>query len=238
MTLFFVLVLLVALTAGWYLIPFGLRQISSARLRRLCRAQKAIVLSYDDGPSSHMLPRLLDLLARQDTKATFFLLGRNVETHPEAVSLLLEGGHEVGSHTFHHSNAWKVWPWRATRDLAHGVRNLRALGATADVFRPPYGKATLVTLADCWRRGLRVGWWTVDNRDTWDRRPISDVIGEIERQGGGVVLMHDLDKVTCSTNETPHPDYVLELTQSIIDFASKNGFRLRRLSDVYADAAG
>ena len=238
MTLFLVLILCLVLAAGWFLIPFGLRQLSSARLRRYCRDQKAIVLSYDDGPSADLIRRLLDLLAERDTKATFFLLGRNVEAHSEEMPRLLASGHELGSHTFDHSNAWKVWPWHASRDLADGVRCLRSQGLSTQVFRPPYGKSTLVTLVDCWWRGQRVGWWTIDTQDTWDRRSIAEVLDDIKAQNGGVVMMHDLDGLSISTPGMPHADYVLELTRSIIDLAAKRGLRIRRLGDVYAEAAG
>ena len=236
MTVLFVLVLCAVLAVGWFLIPFGLRQISSARLRQYCRDQKAVVLSYDDGPSGQLILRLLDLLAAQETKATFFLLGRNVEAHHDMVPLLLAQGHELGGHTFDHTNAWKVFPWQAARDLARGQEGLLGRGVAAEVFRPPYGKATLATLLQCWWRKLRLGWWTIDSQDVWDRRPIADVIADIETQGGGVILMHDLDGVTAPSDGVPHADYVLELTRRIIELASNKGLRIRRLSDVYADA--
>jgi peptidoglycan/xylan/chitin deacetylase (PgdA/CDA1 family) len=235
-TTFYVLLLLVALLAGWYLIPFGLRKISFARLGRYCREQKAIVLSYDDGPSSDLTPRLLDLLEEKETKATFFLLGRNVEKRQEIIPRLVTTGHEIGSHTFDHTNAWKVWPWRAANDLAHGLRNLEAFCVQTDMFRPPYGKSTPAMLADCWRRKLRLGWWTIDSRDTWDRRPISDVTDEIEARGGGVVLMHDLDISQAPDDGQSHADYVLELTRNIIELATIKGYKVQRLGDVYAEA--
>lgn len=238
MTILYSFALLIAVPAGWFLAPFGLRLLSAARLRRHCRDQRAIVLSYDDGPSALLLPRLLDLLAEHQVGATFFLLGRNAEDRPDGVRQLLEAGHEVGSHTFHHANAWKTWPWTAARDLARGVRSLRRQGAAADSFRPPYGKTTPAMLAQCRLRGLRLGWWTIDDRDTWARRPIPEVIGEIEAQGGGVVLMHDLDTVDPPAGGEPHADYVLDLTRGIIDFAARNGFQIKRLRDVHAEAAG
>ena len=237
MTILFVLLVFLVFLAGWYLIPFALRQMSSRQLRRYCREQGAVVLTYDDGPSGHLLPRLLELLAKYDVRATFFLLGRNADQHRDAVQQLLADGHEVGSHTFHHSNAWKTWPWRATRDLAKGLMSLRSQGAPAEAFRPPYGKATLATLLDCHLRKLRLGWWTIDSQDVWDRRPIKDVLDELKSHGGGVILMHDLDRDGPPDDGLPHSDYVLDLTRDIINFAAKSDLRLQRLSDIYAKAS-
>ena len=233
MTILYGFLVLLVLSASWYLVPFALRWLSSRKLRQYCREQGAIVLTYDDGPSGQLLPRLLKLLEEHKVHATFFLLGRNVELHQDAVRKLLDDGHEVGCHTFHHSNAWKSWPWHSARDLAKGLMILRNHGVLAEVFRPPYGKATLATLADCRLRKLRLGWWTIDSQDVWKRRPISEVLCELKTQGGGVVLMHDLDRA----DGLPHSDYILDLTDDVIDFASKSGLRIQRLSDIYAKAS-
>lgn len=232
--LFYVFWAVIVAALGWFLLPHALRLYASFRLRLLCRARKAIVLSYDDGPSAEFMPRLLDLLARKEARATFFLLGRNLQARQEAVAQLQRQGHEVGSHTFHHSNAWRSWPWVAGRDLGKGLGLVRLLGAEGELFRPPYGKATLVTLAQCWAQRLRPVWWTIDPRDTWARRPAQDVVAEIAQQGGGVVLMHDLDHVSPSQGDLPHQDYILDLTQRIIDFAAEEGFRIMPVGELYA----
>jgi len=226
------------LLAGWFIFPFGIRRISESRLMRLCKEQKAIVLSYDDGPGPALTLRLLDILKNRGV-ATFFVLGRSAETNGQVVSRAVGEGHEVGSHSFHHSNAWKVWPGRAARDLAAGIRTVRGLGGNGNLFRPPYGKLTLATLIDCLVRRQSLGWWTIDSKDTknsGDRRPVEEIIREIADNGGGVVLMHDFDKVPNPADSISHDDYVISLTGRIIDFAEENGYRLMRLGDVLREA--
>ncbi|MDQ2089654.1 polysaccharide deacetylase family protein [Marimonas arenosa] len=225
-----------SLLAAWYLIPFALRRLSSGKLRRYCREQGIVVLSYDDGPSEQLLPQLLELLSEHKVQATFFLLGRNAEVNREAVRLLREGGHEVGSHTYDHSNAWKTWPWHSAADLAKGLKSLQSNGATTEIFRPPYGKATLLTFFDCYLRKLRLGWWTIDSQDVWKRRPVSDVLNELKTDGGGVILMHDLDRDEVQADGMSHSDYVLGLTREVIDFASRSGLKMQRMGDIYAKA--
>lgn len=230
----------VALVVGWFILPFGLRKAAEARLARLCKAQKAIVLSYDDGPSHTLTPRLLDLLCTQSQPATFFVIGRNAEANNEVVARAVREGHEVGSHTFNHNNAWKVGPLRAARDLAAGIRTVGELGGDKTLFRPPYGKLTLATLLDCFIRQQRFGWWTIDCKDTWaggNRWEVDDVLEEIAAQGGGVILLHDSDRAPDPDKGMSHADYVLALTAQIIEFAEEHGYRVMRLGDVLGKVA-
>ena len=222
------------LVAGWFVLPFVLRRFGEARLARLCKAQKAIVLSYDDGPGPSLTQALLDLLDGRGV-ATFFVLGRRAEAEGDTVARAISEGHEVASHSFHHTNAWKVGPLRAARDLAAGIRTVRGLGGNANLYRPPYGKQTLATLIDASLRHQRSGWWTIDTNDTkasHARRAADDILAQIVRQGGGVVLMHDFDKSPAPDDSIPHGDYVISLTTRIIEFAGQNGYRLMRLGDV------
>ncbi|WP_119165452.1 polysaccharide deacetylase family protein [Algihabitans albus] len=226
-----------ALTFIWFLVPFAYRKYEENRLARLCRDQKTIVLSYDDGPGETLTPLLLDLLLEHRAQATFFFLGRNVEGKTDIAQRLISEGHEIGSHTQDHSNAWKTEPWRVARDLRSGIRTVETLGGDAKLFRPPYGKLTIVGLLDGLAGALRFGWWTVDSRDSWDRRPVEDVVAEVAAKGGGVVLMHDFDRYGPPSNGVSHIDHVLALTKGLLDCAERSGYRVRRLTDVYKTAA-
>jgi len=229
-------ILIVVLGAvAWFLLPFAVRKLSEKRLAELCRDNKAIVLSYDDGPGADLTPRLLDLLKQHQAVATFFMLGRATQANPETVARALREGHEVGSHSFDHANAWKVLPVRAARDLAAGIHAVRTLGGDGHLFRPPYGKLTLATLLDGLLRRQSFGWWTIDTRDTKDhgaRRPVQDILDQIRTGGGGVVLAHDFDRADEPPDGVSHTDYVMTLTEQVIAFADQNGYRLMRLGDV------
>lgn len=214
----------------WFALPFALRKRGEVLLDRRCRAARVIVLSYDDGPGPALTPRLLDLLGEYHAKATFHALGRNALPSPDLMRRLVAEEHEVGSHTQNHSNAWKTSPWRFARDLAAGIATVDGFGGQGRHFRPPYGKLTLAGLLQGAALGLRFSWWTVDSRDSWDRRPVEEVLADLRRQGGGVVLMHDFDAYDRAPKTPPHPDYVLDLTRCILDFARAEGFRVLPLS--------
>lgn len=224
--------LALALLAAWFALPFALRKRGEARLDRQCRAGRSIVLSYDDGPGPGVTPRLLDLLAEYGVTASFHLLGRNARATPALVSRLVAEGHDVGSHTQDHANAWKAPPWCFARDLAAGITTVEAMGGKGRRFRPPYGKMTLAGLIQGAVLGLDYHWWTIDSRDSYDRRPAEEVLDELRRRGGGVVLMHDFDSYDRAPKDPPHPDYVLDLTRRLLDLARDEGYRILPLSDL------
>lgn len=220
------------LAGCWYLLPFLLRKLAQHRLRTLCRARRTIALTYDDGPGEVLTPRLLDLLDQHGVKASFFPLGRNAQANPSTVLRAIQQGHEVGSHSFDHLNAWRHSPGRVAQDVESGLEIVRELGGAWWRFRPPNGKLTLAGLLQGAIRGLKIAWWTIDSRDSWGRGSVDDILKQIESEGGGVILMHDFDTYHRSPKTPTHIDHTLLLTQSIIEFAQKGRFTLVPLSQL------
>ena len=226
------LVLGLLAAASWFLVPFVLRRRAEARLRDATRG--SLVLSYDDGPGAGLTSSLLDLFDKEGLKATFFMIGEEARARPERIADVLSRGHEVGSHTEVHTNAWKVSPWRAIRDMRAGRKTIADFGGDGDLFRPPYGKMTVGTLVAA--RGWRLAWWSVDPRDSWAPRPIGDVLAEVEAGQGGVVLMHDFDRPRREVvSPGDHHGYVLELTVGLIALARDKGWAIRTVGEVIAD---
>lgn len=217
---------------AFFIAPWLWRRAGERRLAEAAARARAVVLSYDDGPGRSLTPRLLDLLASRNASASFFMLGRNAEASGDIVARALAEGHEVGSHSHDHSNAWKSWPGTVARDFAKGHRTMAALGAGGALFRPPYGKLTLLQWLIERRRGSRFAWWTVDSRDSWDRRPVSEVVAEVRQKGGGVVLMHDWDSYPHARGEPPHAEHLLSLTGAILDLAEEQRLKVMTLSEL------
>lgn len=217
---------------SWFLVPYALRRIAERRLAKMCRTKRAVALTYDDGPGRKLTPQLLDLLAREGVHATFFALGRSTVTAPDIISRTVAEGHLVGSHTVTHANAWKTNPLTFHRDMMAGMQAINQAGGSGGDFRPPFGKMTLASLVAAAASRIKLGWWTIDSQDSWDRRPIDDVMAQIAEQGGGVILMHDLDQYKSAPDEMAHPDYVLELTQRIISYAKANDMQILRMNDL------
>ena len=215
--------------------PILRRRSEVADLRRRAAGQRALVLTYDDGPGPVLTGRLLDLLAARGAVATFFLLGFRAAAAPGAVERVVAAGHEVGCHTQRHLNAWKTPPWVAGRDIDGGYRSMARWMKPDALFRPPYGKTTLMTRRALRRRGAPVAWWTVDSGDSYDVLPDpGTVVDRVRANGGGVVLMHDYDAEGGSADR--HADFVLRTTSLLLDAAEKDGLRVCRMSELLTES--
>lgn len=98
---------------------------------------KDVYLTFDDGPHPEISKWVLDTLDQFQMKATFFLVGDNVNKYPETYNLILSKGHRCGNHTMHHLKGWNT----ATESYIHDVEACR-LHVDSDLFRPPYGRMT------------------------------------------------------------------------------------------------
>jgi peptidoglycan/xylan/chitin deacetylase (PgdA/CDA1 family) len=199
-------------------------------LWRLCREQRAVVLTYDDGPGHVLTPRLLDVLGEHGGRATFFALGRRATTMPSLLDRIVAEGHEVGCHTYDHHNAWQVGAGEATRDVDDGYTALAPWMAADGPFRPPFGKLAPGTLAAVRARRVPVCLWTHDSGDTHAAQPDPEtVIDAVVAGGGGVVLMHDFDR------DPPEPERVeriLALTAGLVDAAGRHGLSVRTAGEL------
>src|SRR5207244_1172338 len=102
-----------------------------------------IALTFDDGPSAKLTPKLLDLLAAHHIKATFFVIGENVSEHPEIVARAAREGHQIGNHSWSHPNLGKMSDDAVRRQLQRTEDAIKsAIGAPPTLLRPPYGSIT------------------------------------------------------------------------------------------------
>lgn len=166
-------------------------------LRMRCRARgvgRRVALTFDDGPDPQRTPAVLDLLARQGVRATFFVVGARAEAHPELVRRMAAEGHVVGNHSYTHS--WR-FPLRSLGRTVEELRRtgevlLRITGRRPRLFRPPFG-VTNPTIARAVRRlGLDPVGWSIRSLDTMGQSP-ERVAARILRRlhPGAVILLHD-----------------------------------------------
>ncbi len=177
------------LAVGWSAIPF-----SSPR----------VALTFDDGPHGTHTDAVLNTLAKYGVKATFFMLGTQVDKYPAVAARVAEAGHEIGSHTYIHPNLSKSSASRIQSEVSK-TRNsiLRATGKEPSLLRPPYGNhtATVRRLA-----GVPTVLWNVDTED-WRGKSADAIAQHILSHAwdGAVILMHDIYENTAEAIEKAVP---------------------------------
>lgn len=184
------------------------------------RTGEAVYLTFDDGPIPEVTPRVLEILARYGVKATFFMVGENIDKHPEVFRQVIEAGHAVGNHTYNHLKGWRT----SFEEYMANVAKWEAsyLTAKRSLFRPPYGKATLRQRIALHRQGYRLIYWDILTRDYEATRTPEAMLRQIQRETrpGSIINFHD----SLKSNER-----MLEVLPKAIEWLQGNGYRLDKL---------
>ena len=167
---------------------FLLRNLYPNALWRVKTNEKRVVLTFDDGPVSEVTPWVLDTLKKYDIKATFFMVGENIQKHPEVFKRVCQEGHKVGNHTFNHLKAWSV-----SRDKYFS--NIRKSGdfVRTSLFRPPYGQLYPWYTKQLLNEFEKVVLWDVLSRDYDKSLSPEDVFRNVKQnvREGSIIVFHD-----------------------------------------------
>ncbi|HEX2016566.1 MAG TPA: polysaccharide deacetylase family protein [Solirubrobacteraceae bacterium] len=159
-------------------------------------APAQVALTFDDGPHPRGTPAVLELLARRELRAVFFLVGEQVDRDPALAAEIAAAGHQIGLHCQRHRNLLRLAPPQVHADLQRAADTIaRATGEMPALYRPPYGIANLAALSWARRHGLRTFLWTRWGRD-WEPQATPASIVSLLTEGvrpRDVLLLHDAD---------------------------------------------
>jgi len=158
-----------------------------------------LALTFDDGPNPAWTPRLLDILASHDVRATFFLVGSHAQAEPELARRIVAAGHLIGNHSWSHPNLALTGASRVQEELARTSKTLEQIaGAPVRYFRPPFGARRPVVFLLARSLGMVPVLWNAMTAD-WSE-PSADKIAErlthridrLERQSQAAnIVLHD-----------------------------------------------
>lgn len=149
--------------------------------------EKAVYLTFDDGPIPEATPFILDTLREHGIKATFFMVGDNVRKYPELFERIKAEGHQVGNHTFNHLGAFKHW---TLTYIANTQKANDLIGA--HLFRPPHG---LMRWSEYYwlRKKYKIVMWDLVTRDYSKWLTAEEVLDNVKRyaRNGSIITFHD-----------------------------------------------
>ncbi len=228
--LLFLLSLYTAINFWWFvliiLIWLGINAFGSARIssnyhvKAFCNnpseREKKIALTFDDGPSEFTL-EVLELLKKYNAKATFFCIGKNIETHPEILKQVIAQGHLVGNHSYSHSKFFDFYHEDKVTDELRKTDKLleKFTSKKINFFRPPYGVTTpSIARALKFTKHKVIG-WNIRSLDGGTKNQ-DLILNRIKKRvsPGGIVLLHDT---------APHSVLVLE---QFLQFLQQNNYEV------------
>jgi len=159
--------------------------------------EKKIALTFDDGPNDPYTSEVLKILKDNNVRATFFLIGKNVETEPEAASAIVAAGHAIGNHSYDHRNLVTRTNAQVRDEIMKTEKVIEeATGQKTTLFRPPYGDKDALTLQQTRKLGYVMIEWSVSAED-WRRPGVEKIVHNVvpHVRNGSIILLHDGDKI-------------------------------------------
>lgn len=166
--------------------------VNSHVIQNVQTTRKVVALTIDDGPHYKTTPKILQTLKEKQVRATFFVLGVNVETSPELLSKEIEAGHEIGNHGYSHTPLTSMTKENIEKEVKN-TENLITSATTKPVlFRPPGGAYNAKTARVLQNLGYSIVMWNVDPHD-WARPSVDEVVNSVLTNviPGSIILMHD-----------------------------------------------
>lgn len=210
----------------------GLFQISKSRsfqffgkiVPRVKTSEKVIALTFDDGPTTTATNEILNMLAEKQVKATFFVIGGELEQNLAEARKIVAAGHELGNHSYSHTRMVLVTPSFVQQELEKTDRLIREAGFSGEIhFRPPYGKKLLALPYYLSKNNRKTITWDVEP----DSNPqtAAEIVEETRSRvrPGSIILLHVM---------YPNRQESLRAVPGIIESLRKEGYRFTTISEL------
>ncbi|NOV02274.1 polysaccharide deacetylase family protein [Paenibacillus sp. LMG 31457] len=183
---------------------------------------RQVALTFDDGPDDKYTSRILDILKKEQVKATFFLIGEHAKQHPQMVKRIVDEGHAVGNHSWDHPNLVQADADKIRSEITSTDDEIKRItGKEPTLFRAPYGAVSSPVLEIASSTGHQLIGWSVDTLD-WDGKSVVDILSNVRKEvrPGAIVLQHSAGGKKGNLNNT------VEALPQIIAYLKQKGYAL------------
>ena len=180
---------------------------------------KIVALTFDDGPSKTVTPKVLKVLKKHHAKGTFFMVGSQVNANPKIAKQVLDEGHEIGNHSYSHADLKRLTNKQIKKQLSRTNKAIhKATGHNPTLFRPPYGSVDNRVRS---QTKLPTVLWSVDTRD-WEHRNSKKLLAYVKKYTypGAIILMHDIHMPTANGLD------------SVLTYLEKQGYTFVTVSEL------
>jgi peptidoglycan/xylan/chitin deacetylase (PgdA/CDA1 family) len=187
-----------AVAAGaWYFLEAPFNQMFGTTVTQVTLQQKIVALTFDDGPNPPFTDEIVNYLHSVHAPATFFVVGKAVQAHPESVRNEVRFGDAIGNHTWDHAHLVLLSKAHVERELDDAEAAIaRAAGVHSTLFRPPFGARDFLVLRVARERGYRIIMWSVPLPSDWTNPPPAVIAQRVLKyvKNGSIIVLHDGNK--------------------------------------------
>lgn len=168
--------------------PQIIRYLYPSAIWRMDKDERAVYLTFDDGPIPRVTPWVLDVLDKYGIKATFFMVGDNIRKHPDEFRMVVERGHRIGNHTFNHIRGLS---YDINSYLKNTEKACRMMMET-NLFRPPHGYMSPKQYAELKKR-YKIIMWDLVTRDYNRKFNGEQILQKVKKyaRNGSIITFHD-----------------------------------------------
>lgn len=198
-------------------LPEIIKRLWKIPVWRIKPDEKAVYLTFDDGPTLKVTPKLLDILDEFGVKATFFCVGENVQKYPDVFDEIKRRGHTVGNHTFNHLKGYQS----STQDYVRNVWKADEY-VHSKLFRPPHGRIKLSQVRAL-KKDFKIIMWDFVTYDFDKKVTPDEILKEVKKRSrnGSIVVFHDSLKAKKN---------MLAVLPEVLKFWKEEGFEIRTIA--------
>lgn len=187
--------------------------------KNLDKDKPMIALTFDDGPYTPVTGKIIRVLKKYDSRATFFVVGNRVNTYSKVLKESYDMGNQIASHTYDHEDLSKMSKKQLSAEMTKTNKAIESvIGCHATLIRPPYGN-----ISTTMRKNIKIPmmYWSIDT-DDWKWRNATKVLAECKNvQDGDIILMHDLYSSTAAA------------VKKLVPRLKKKGYQLVTIDEMF-----